>query len=215
MAKLGILGSGSGSNMAAIDDCCCMGRLDAEVVLVLSDVEKAGILVRAKERSLPHAYIDPGGYRVKLDDRAEKEFIDRLKAAKVDWVVLAGFMRIIKSVFLKAFPERIVNVHPSLLPSFPGLDAAAQALDYGAKMTGTTVHLVDQGIDTGAIVAQESVRIEENDTPETLHERIKTVEHWLYPQALADLVAGRIQICGRKTVRQGSCLETELHRTRP
>ena len=211
MAKLGILGSGSGSNMVAIDDCCRIGRMDAEVVLVLSDVKKAGILVRAKERSLPHAYIAPGGYRAKLDDRAEKEFIDRLKAAKVDWVILAGFMRIIKSVFLKAFPERIVNVHPSLLPSFPGLDAAAQALDYGAKMTGTTVHLVDQGIDTGAIVAQESVRIEENDTPETLHERIKTVEHWLYPQALADLVAGRIQICGRKTVRR----ESELHRTRP
>lgn len=211
MAKLGILGSGAGSNMVAIDDCCRMGKLAAEVVLVLSDVEKAGILARAKERSLPYAYIAPGGYRAKLDDQAEKEFIDRLKTAKVDWVILAGFMRIIKSVFLKAFPERIVNVHPSLLPSFPGLDAAAQALDYGAKMTGTTVHLVDQGIDTGAVVAQESVRIEENDTPETLHERIKTVEHWLYPQALADLVAGRIQICGRKTVRR----ETELHRTRP
>ena len=201
--------------MAAIDDCCRMGRLDAEVVLVLSDVEEAGILVRAKERSLPHAYIDPGGYRAKLDDRAEKEFMDRLKTTQVDWVVLAGFMRIIKSDFLKAFPERIVNVHPSLLPSFPGLDATAQALDYGAKMTGTTVHVVDQCIDTGAIVAQEAVCIEENDTPETLHERIKTVEHWLYPQALADLIAGRIQICGRKTVRQGSRLETELHRTRP
>ena len=211
MAKLGILGSGSGSNMVAIDDCCRMGKLAAEVVLVLSDVKESGILARAKERSLPYAYIAPGGYRAKLDDQAEKEFIDRLKTAKVDWVILAGFMRIIKSVFLKAFPERIVNVHPSLLPSFPGLDAAAQALDYGAKMTGTTVHLVDQGIDTGAVVAQESVRIEENDTPETLHERIKTVEHWLYPQALADLVAGRIQICGRKTVRR----ETELHRTRP
>lgn len=200
--------------MAAIDDCCRRGRLAAEVVLVLSDVEEAGILIRAKARSLPHAYIAPGGYRAKLDDRAEKEFINRLKAAKVDWVVLAGFMRIIKSVFLKAFPERIVNVHPSLLPSFPGLDAAAQALDYGAKMTGTTVHLVDQGIDTGAVVAQEAVRIEENDTPETLHERIKTVEHRLYPQALADLIAGRIQICGRKTIRQESLLETELPRAR-
>lgn len=201
--------------MAVIDDCCRMGRLDAEVVLVLSEVEESGILARAKERSLPHAYIAPGGYRAKLDDRAEREFINRLKATKVDWVVLAGFMRIIKSDFLKAFPERIVNVHPSLLPSFPGLDAAAQALDYGAKMTGTTVHLVDQGIDTGAIVAQEAVRIEENDTPETLHERIKTVEHRLYPQALADLIAGRIQICGRKTIRQGSRMETESLRDRP
>lgn len=200
--------------MAAIDDCCRMGRLDAEVVLVLSDVEESGILDRAKERSLPQAYIAPGGYRAKLDDEAEREFINRLKATKVDWVVLAGFMRIIKSDFLKAFPERIVNVHPSLLPSFPGLDAAAQALDYGAKMTGTTVHLVDQGIDTGAIVAQEAVRIEENDTPETLHERIKTVEHRLYPQALADLIAGRIQICGRKTIRQGSLMETESLRDR-
>ena len=200
--------------MAAIDDCCRMGRLDAEVVLVLSDVEESGILARAKERSLPHAYIAPGGYRAKLDDEAEREFINRLKATKVDWVVLAGFMRIIKSDFLKAFPERIVNVHPSLLPSFPGLDAAAQALDYGAKMTGTTVHLVDQGIDTGAVVAQEAVRIEENDTPETLHKRIKTVEHRLYPQALADLIAGRIQICGRKTIRQGRLMETESLRDR-
>ncbi len=211
MAKLGILGSGLGSNMVAIDDCCRMGKLGAEVVLVLSDVEESGILVRAKERSLPHVYIAPGGYRAKLDDRAEKEFMDQLKVAKVDWVVLAGFMRIIKSDFLKAFPERIVNVHPSLLPSFPGLGAVAQALDYGVKVTGTTVHLVDQGIDTGAVVAQESVRIEENDTSETLHKRIKTVEHCLYPQALADLIAGRIQICGRKTVRR----ESELHRTRP
>ncbi len=188
--------------MTAIDDSCRMGTLDAEVVLVLSDTLEAGILARAKERALPHAHIAPGEYRAKLDNRAEKDFIGQLRAAAVDWVVLAGFMRIIKSGFLRTFPDRIVNIHPSLLPAFPGLDAAAQAIEHGAKITGTTVHLVDQGIDTGAIIAQEAVRIEETDTPETLHKRIQTAEHRLYPQALQDLIAGRIQIRGRKTFRQ-------------
>ncbi|MCS1409319.1 MAG: Phosphoribosylglycinamide formyltransferase [Verrucomicrobia subdivision 3 bacterium] len=201
-AKLGILGSGEGSNMAAIDDSCRSGVLAAEVALVLSDVEDSGILKLAKERNISHAYIAPGQYRTKLDDSAESEFIRQLQAAAVDWVVLAGFMRIIKSNSLRAFPERIVNIHPSLLPSFPGLGAAAQAIEFGAKVTGATVHVVDQGIDTGAIIAQEAVRIEEGDTAQRLHERIKATEHRLYPQALNDLISGRIKICGRTTQRQ-------------
>lgn len=200
-AKLGILGSGNGSNMEAIADACQRGQLPAEVAIVLSDVSDAPILARARERGIQACQIDPGHFRSKLSDEAEQQIIDTLKAAQIDWVILAGFMRIIKSDFLRAYPERIVNIHPSLLPSFPGLNAPQQALDYGVGVTGTTVHIVDQGIDTGAIIAQEPVRVQSDDTPERLHQRIKETEHQLYPQALSELITGRIQVTGRTITR--------------
>ena len=198
---MGILGSGAGSNMTAIDDACRRGLLSARIVLVISDVAQAGILSEAARRDLPHVHIPPGAFRTKLEDAAEAEYIRRLQDAGVEWVVLAGFMRIVRSAFLGAFPDRMVNVHPSLLPSFPGLDAAAQALEYGVCVTGTTIHMVDRGIDTGPILAQEPVPVEEDDTPRTLQRRIRQAEHRLYPRVLQELVTGRIRIRGGRVVR--------------
>jgi phosphoribosylglycinamide formyltransferase 1 len=157
--RLGILGSGKGSNAAAIADACAAGTIPARVALVLSDVENAGILAQARERGLPARFIAPGQFRTKLDEAAEAAFLEALREAKVDLIVLAGFMRILKGELLRAFAQKVVNIHPALLPAFPGLQAWKQALDYGAKMTGVTVHFVDQGIDTGPIIAPESVPI--------------------------------------------------------
>ncbi|MHB1306508.1 MAG: phosphoribosylglycinamide formyltransferase [Limisphaerales bacterium] len=189
--RLGVLGSGNGSNFVAIAEACASGVLPASVALVLSDVPGAGILARAQERGIEGRYLSPGSYRSKLDEAAEQAYVDALKAATVDLVVLAGFMRILKAGFLTCFPDRVVNIHPSLLPSFPGLRAWQQALDYGVKFTGVTVHLVDQGIDTGPIVAQAPVPVLDNDDPDSLHRRIQDVEHELYPRAIAVLMAGQ------------------------
>ncbi|RME95472.1 MAG: phosphoribosylglycinamide formyltransferase [Verrucomicrobia bacterium] len=200
-ARLGVLGSGKGSNFVAIAEACRRGLLDAEVAVVLSDVPEAGILERAAERGIPARYLEPGRFRTRLDEEAEQRYVAALQEAGVDWVVLAGFMRILKGTFLRAFPLQVVNIHPSLLPSFPGLEAWKQALDYGVKVTGVTVHLVDQGIDTGPIVLQEPVRVHEDDTPASLHARIQEVEHRIYPEALQLLVHGRIRVEGRRTRR--------------
>jgi phosphoribosylglycinamide formyltransferase-1 len=200
--RLGVLGSGKGSNFVALAGACAAGRLPAEVVLVLSDVPDAGILARARELGIPAQYLPPGPFRAKLDDAAEAAYIAALRAARVDLVVLAGFMRILKAPLLRAFPQRIVNIHPSLLPAFPGLEAWKQALDYGVKVTGVTVHLVDHGVDTGPIVAQAPVPVEDDDTPETLHARIQEVEHRLYPEAIARVLAGDWEVEGRRFRRR-------------
>ncbi len=196
-----MLGSGKGSNFVAIADACAGGRLPASVALVVSDVEDAGILTRARDRGIPARFIAPGRFRTKLDDEAEVTYITALQSAGVDLVVLAGFMRILKGEFLRAYERRVVNIHPSLLPSFPGLEAWKQALDYGVKCTGVTVHMVDQGIDTGPIVAQAAVAIRDDDTPATLHARIQEAEHDLYPAAVGALLAGDVEIRGRRTIR--------------
>lgn len=199
--RLGVLGSGKGSNFAAIADACSTGEVPAEVVLVLSDVADAGILQHARDRKLPAGFLAPGKFRTKLDEEAERACIARLQAASVDLVVLAGFMRILKGDFLRAFPQRVVNIHPSLLPAFPGLEAWKQALDYGVKVTGCTVHFVDQGIDSGAIIAQDTVPVLDGDTAETLHGRIQQAERRLYPAAIAALAGGKVLVKGRQTVR--------------
>jgi len=201
--KLGILGSGKGSNMVAIAEACRTGRVPAEVSVVISDLAEAGILARAREAGIRAEFIAPGQYRTKLDEAAERAYIGALRQAGVDWVVLAGFMRILKGDFLRAFAQRVVNIHPALLPSFPGLEAWKQALEYGVKVTGCTVHLVDQGIDTGPIIAQQSVPVLDHDTPATLHERIQEAERILYPAALAALLRGEVMVRGRRTVRRG------------
>jgi phosphoribosylglycinamide formyltransferase-1 len=198
--RLGILGSGKGSNAAAIADACAAGGIPARVALVLSDVEKAGILERARERGLPARYIAPGKFRTKLDETAEAAFLRELRQAGVDLVVLAGFMRIIKGNLLRAFVHRVVNIHPALLPAFPGLEAWKQALDYGVKMTGVTVHFVDQGVDTGPIIAQATVPVLPGDTPESLHARIQEVERKLYPAVIGALARGEIRVQGRQTI---------------
>ena len=195
-----MLGSGKGSNFVAIADACASGKIPAEIAIVASDVSDAGILERAREQGLRAQFIAPGKFRTKLDDDAERAFIDTLQNAKVDLIVLAGFMRILKGEFLRVFANRVVNIHPSLLPAFPGLESWKQALDYGVKFTGCTVHFVDQGVDTGPIIAQQTVPVLAGDTPERLHERIQKAEWELYPEAVGALARGEIQVQGRQTI---------------
>ena len=197
--RLGILGSGKGSNFVAIADAIRGGQVDAEVALVLSDVADAGILGHATERGIEAAYLPPGRFRTKLDESSEAAWIGALKAARVDLVVLAGFMRILKGEFLRAFDGRVMNIHPSLLPAFPGLEAWRQALEYGAKVAGCTVHLVDQGIDTGPILAQRAVPVLDGDTAASLHARIQEAERALYPAVVAAWARGDIRVRGRVT----------------
>lgn len=198
--RLGILGSGKGSNFVAIADACADGKIPAEVVLALSDVAEAGILERARERGIPARFIPPGQFRTKLDEAAERAYIEALQNAQVDLIALAGFMRILKGEFLRAFERRVVNIHPSLLPAFPGLEAWKQALDYGVKVTGCTVHFVDQSVDAGPIIAQQTVPVLSEDTPTTLHARIQKAEHDLYPAIIAGLACGEIEARGRQTI---------------
>ncbi|MGH7951514.1 MAG: phosphoribosylglycinamide formyltransferase [Limisphaerales bacterium] len=198
--RLGILGSGKGSNFVAIADAVAAGKIPAEVAIVLSDVESAGILERARERKIPARFIPPGKFRTKLDEESEREFVKVLRGSKVDLIVLAGFMRVLKSDFLRAFENHIVNVHPSLLPSFPGLEAWKQALDHGVKATGCTVHFVDAGVDCGAIIGQQTVAVLDNDTPESLHQRIHAAEHELYPKCVAAIARGEISVQGRRVI---------------
>jgi phosphoribosylglycinamide formyltransferase-1 len=186
--------------MVAVAEACAAGRISAQIAIVLGDVTEAGILRHARERNLRAEFVPPGEFRTKLDENAERAYIQRLQEAQVDLVVLAGFMRILKGEFLRAFAGRVVNIHPSLLPAFPGLEAWRQALEYGVKLTGCTVHFVDQGIDSGPIIAQEAVPVLTGDSPETLHERIQQVERRLYPQVIGALAEARIVTRGRQTV---------------
>ena len=197
--RLGVLGSGKGSNFLAIAEAIAAGQLPAEVALVISDVEDAGILGHATERGLPARYLPPGKFRTKLDEDAEAAYLAALREAQVDLVVLAGFMRILKGEFLRAFEGRVVNIHPSLLPSFPGLAAWKQALDYGVKFTGCTVHYVDQGVDTGPIIGQRAVPVLDGDTAESLHARIQVAERELYPAAVTAIARGEVKVRGRLT----------------
>jgi phosphoribosylglycinamide formyltransferase-1 len=198
--RIGLLGSGKGSNFVAIADACAAGRIPAEVALVLSDVEAAGILAHAHERRIPARFIAPGKFRTKLDEDAERAYIEALREAKVDLIALAGFMRVLKGDFLRAFEGRIVNIHPSLLPSFPGLEAWKQALDAGVKATGCTVHFVDAGVDSGPIIGQQTVPVLDDDTAETLHKRIHAAEHELYPKCVAAIARGEISVIGRRVM---------------
>ncbi len=186
---LGILGSGSGSNMQAILDAIDAGTLDARIALVLSDNPDACILERARKRGIETALIDCRGFKTKFPDEAQRETAEKLKAAGVDLVCLAGFLRLVKRPLLDAFPNRILNIHPALLPAFPGLEAWKQALDAGVSETGCTVHFVDEGMDTGPVILQEAVPVLPGDTAESLHARIQVVEHRLYPAAIARAAA--------------------------
>ena len=209
--RIGVLGSGKGSNFVAITDACIAGVIPAEVAVVLSDLQGAPILERARERSLPARFIPPGNFRTKLDEEAERAFIAALVEANVDLVVLAGFMRVLKGEFLRAFEGRIVNIHPSLLPSCPGLEAWKQALEHGVKVTGCTVHFVDAGVDAGPIIAQKAVPVLDHDSPETLHQRIHAAEHDLYPECIAAIVRGEVAVQGRRVVRKESKPIAQVH----
>lgn len=185
--KLAILGSGKGSNMVSIAEAIRKENLPIEIVIVIADVEGAGILDHAKEFGLPCRYIYPGNSKTRLDGESEQNYIRTLKESGAELVALAGFMRIIKADFLKAFDGKIINIHPSLLPSFPGLHAWEQALNYGVKYTGVTVHYVNSGIDSGKIIAQRVVPVMPDDTPATLHARIQVQEHEVYPHAIKEI----------------------------
>ena len=190
--------------MVAIAEACAAGQLPAQIVLVLSDVSDAAILERARERGIPARFLPPGRFRTKLDEDAERAYVAALREARVDLIVLAGFMRILKGEFLRAFPQRVLNIHPALLPAFPGLESWKQALDYGVKVTGCTIHFVDQGIDTGPIVVQRAVPVLDDDTPATLHARIQEAERVAYPEAIAAVLSGRVTVDGRRVVRRTS-----------
>jgi phosphoribosylglycinamide formyltransferase-1 len=198
--RIGVLGSGKGSNFVAIADACAAGKIPAAIALVLSDVETSGILAHARSRDLPGRFIAPGKFRTKLDEDAERAYIQAMLDARVDLIILAGFMRVLKGDFLRAFEGRIVNIHPSLLPAFPGLEAWRQALDAGVKVTGCTVHFVDAGVDSGPIIGQQTVSVWDDDTAETLHQRIHAAEHELYPKCVAALARGDISVIGRRVI---------------
>jgi len=201
--RLGILGSGKGSNFVAMADACASGKIPATIALVLSDVDGAGMLSHARARKLPARFISPGKFRTKLDEEAERAFVGALQEAKVDLVVMAGFMRVLKGDFLRAFEGRIVNIHPSLLPSFPGLEAWKQALDHGVKVTGCTVHFVDAGVDAGPVIGQQTVPVLDHDTPDSLIQRIHGAEHELYPRCVAAIARGEIAVQGRRVIWAG------------
>jgi len=198
--RLAVLGSGKGSNFVAIAKACVAGTVPAEVALMLSDVAEAPILARAGERNIPARFIPPGKFRTKLDEESERAYVAALQEAQVDLITLAGFMRVLKGDFLKAFEGRIVNIHPSLLPSFPGLESWKQALDHSVKVTGCTVHFVDAGVDSGPIIGQQAVPVLDDDTPESLHQRIHAAEHELYPRCVAAIARGEISVQGRRVI---------------
>jgi phosphoribosylglycinamide formyltransferase 1 len=182
---LGILGSGKGTNCRAILEQIRAGTLNAEARVVVSDVVDAPILDIAREFSVPNSYLPPGHFRTRLEPEMEAELVQLLRDASVELVVLAGFMRVLKELMLRAFPRKILNIHPSLLPKFPGLEAWKQALAAGETVTGCTVHYVDDKIDHGDIIAQQEVPILPTDTAESLHVRIQIAERELYPAVIS------------------------------
>ena len=200
MKRLGVLLSGRGSNFLAIQRAIAEGRLPgAEIAVVLSNKADAPGLAAARELGLPALHVPVGG---RTAEERDLEFVARLKEYRVDLVCLAGYMRIISPAFVMAFPERIVNVHPSLLPSFPGLDAQRQALEFGAKVAGCTVHFVDERVDHGVIILQRAVPVLDEDTEETLAARILVEEHQAYAEAIGRVLSEEYVVAGRRYVRR-------------
>ena len=198
MIKIGVLISGRGSNLQAIIDASEKKQIPAQIAVVISNNSDAYGMERAKKHGIPTAVFAPNKYPDK--NTYELEIVKTLKQYKVDLVCLAGYMRIIGKVLLEHFRGKIINIHPALLPSFPGLHAQKQALEYGAKVSGVTVHFVDEGCDTGPIIAQAAVPVLEHDTEDSLSARILEQEHKLYPQAIKLFAEGKLNIEGR-TVR--------------
>ena len=196
LLKLGVLISGNGSNLQSIIDHIEQGSLKAVIKIVVSNNPDAYGLTRAKKHGIPSVILKNGDYKSR--DDFDAQLIKTLKEHEVDLVILAGFMRIISPAILKAFPGRVMNIHPALLPSFPGLHGQKQAVEYGVRFSGCTVHFVDEGVDTGPIIIQSVVPVQEDDTEDTLAARILKEEHKIYPAAIQLFAEGKIEIKGRK-----------------
>jgi phosphoribosylglycinamide formyltransferase-1 len=196
LLKLGVLISGNGSNLQSIIDHIEKGSLKAVIKIVISNNPDAYGITRAKKHGIPVVVLKNGDFKNK--EAFDLELIRILESKSVDLVILAGFMRIITPTLLKAFPQKIMNIHPALLPSFPGIHGQKQALEYGVKISGCTVHFVDEGVDTGPIIIQKTVQVFDDDTEETLAARILTEEHRIYPQAIQLFAEGKMEIKGRK-----------------
>ena len=194
--KIAVLVSGRGSNLQSIIDSIEEKKINATIVAVISNINKAPALEKAKYHGIKTFFVDPGVFRTKED--YDNNLIKILKEEQVNLICLAGFMRILSNHIIQLFKNCIMNIHPSLLPSFPGLDAQKKALAYGAKLSGCTVHFVDEGVDSGPIIIQAAVPILENDTVETLSERILKEEHRIYPEAIKAFVEGKLLLRGRK-----------------
>lgn len=199
--KIGVLASGSGTNLQAIMDACDNGEIAGQVAVVISDKQEAMALKRAENKGIPFYYLDPGKYR-------DREAYDGAVAAllqkhEVGVVALAGYMRLVSPFFVQRYRGKIMNIHPALLPAFPGTRGVEDALEYGVKVSGCTVHFVDEGLDTGPIILQAAVAVKDDDTPVTLHQRIHQLEYSLYPKALDLFARGKIQLQGRRCIIHG------------
>lgn len=197
--RVGVLASGRGSNLQAIIDAIEAGTLDARIVLVLSNKKDAAALERARKHGLTDAFLDPKPFAGQPDSREayDRAVLDVLRKHDVELVLLAGYMKIVTSVLVKAYENRMMNIHPSLLPAFPGLDVQKKALEHGVKLSGCTVHFVTEGVDEGPIIIQAAVPVMEGDTPETLAARILVEEHKIYPKAVQLYAEGRLKVDGR------------------
>ena len=205
--RIGALASGGGTNLQAIIDHCHDGKLDAEIVLVISNNPDAGALERARRAGIAVRCID---HRLFSGREAfDAALVQALREAEVDLVILAGFMRIITPVFVDAFPHRIMNIHPALLPAFPGLHVQRKALEYGVRFAGCTVHFVDTGTDTGPIIIQAVVPVHDDDSEETLSARILEQEHQIYPRAIQLFAEGRLRVEGRRVLVDRSAPPTD------
>jgi len=198
LLKIGVLVSGNGTNLQAILDRCADGTLSAEIACVISNKAEAHALERARKHGIPTVHIDHRDFPGRA--HYDAELVDTLRKHDVGLVVLAGFMRIITPVLIDAFPAAIMNIHPALLPAFPGLHAQQQALEHGVRITGCTVHFVDAGTDTGPIILQSAVAVDTEDTEETLSAKIQLEEHRIYPQAIQLFADGRLKVEGRKVI---------------
>ena len=199
MIRLGVLGSGHGTNFEEIAKKIASGEIrNAEIAVVISDVKDAPILEKAEKMGLKALYLPADDFKTKLEGPQEETYIRTLKEHGVDYVILAGFMRMIKKGLLDAFPMKVVNIHPALLPAFPGLESWKQALTYGAKLAGCTIHFVDAGMDSGPIIAQAAVPVLDGDTPTSLHARIQEQEHIWFPKVIDWLANKRVRVEGRK-----------------
>lgn len=210
LKRIAVLGSGQGTNFQAIAEEAKCGKLPIDIRLVISDKREAFILKRAENFGIKGVFINPKKFseREEFDKELEKELVKE----KIDLVVLAGFMRIISPYLVRKFKWQILNIHPALLPSFKGVEGIKEALDYGVKITGVTVHFVDEGVDTGPIILQEAVKVEDEDNEETLAARIHTLEHRLYSEAIRLFVEGRLEIVGRRVKIKEDKPQTIDHR---